>query len=90
MGFGMVLRDSTGWVTTAKCMTRRGLLEPTAAEALAPFYAMQFTQEMGATNVLLECDSLVVVEALNSWERNGSQYGHIVEDTRALLQSFLG
>jgi hypothetical protein len=43
---------------------------------------------MGATNTLLEGDALTAVKELTSMDWNGSRHGHIVEDTRGLLQFF--
>jgi hypothetical protein len=43
---------------------------------------------MGIPKVWLEGDTKIIVDALNSNERIMSRYGHLVEDTRSILQSF--
>ncbi|XP_059450979.1 uncharacterized protein LOC132181760 [Corylus avellana] len=85
---GDVSKDHTRTVIAAKCLTRIGNLDPTAAEALASLYAVRWCQELGRRAIILEGDAKQVVEAINSDVNNGSRFGHIVEDIRQTLKTF--
>lgn len=63
-------------------------LEPSVAEAMATFYAVSLCQTLGFHSIFLEGDEQFVFDAMKSKERNGSRYGHLVEDTILVLRSF--
>jgi ribonuclease HI len=87
VGIGVIIRDEKGWVVTAMCRTRQGLLEPTTGEAFGAFQAAQFIMEMGLHNIILKGDAKQIVDAINSYTSTWSQYGHLVDDTWCLLCS---
>ncbi|XP_059454987.1 uncharacterized protein LOC132185199 [Corylus avellana] len=87
-GMGMLVRDHTGMVISAKCLTRTGNLDPTVGDALASLYAIHWCQDLGGRAIILEGDAKQVVEAINFDVNNESRYGHIVEDIRQTLQTF--
>ena len=72
----------------ARSLTRNGHLEPTPAEAITTFYGASLCQFLRVQLIFLECDSLVVINALVSTNCNGSKFGHIVDDLRVMLNSF--
>lgn len=74
----------------AKCLTKMGMVEAsTAAEVMAMYYAVSLCKTMGFQNLLLERDAKVVLEALKERVPSCSRsYGHLVEDTREVLQFF--
>lgn len=88
-GMGMLVRDHTGTIIAAKCLSRAGNLDPTAGEALASLHAIRWCQELGRQAIILEGDAKQVVDAINSDVNNGSRLGHIVEDIRQFLKTFL-
>lgn len=87
VGMGVVVRDCEGRVKAAKSLTKLGNIDPTMGEAMAAFQAVSLCQALGVPTLILEGDALRVVNALNSKDIDYSKMGHIVEDTRQLLQS---
>jgi hypothetical protein len=67
---------------------RQGLFEPVMGEAIASYEATRICKELSIPKGWLEGDAKIIVDALNSDERILSRYGHLVEDTRSILQSF--
>jgi hypothetical protein len=88
LGIGVVVRDDKGLVIAAASKVRQGLFEPIMGEAIASYEATSICKEMGIPKVWLEGDAKIIVDALNSNECILSRYGHLVEDTRSILQSF--
>jgi hypothetical protein len=54
---------------------------PIVGEAIGAFYAAEFGCDIGAQDVILEGDSLIVVKALLTEAENLSPYGHFIDDT---------
>jgi hypothetical protein len=75
-------------VVAARSLTRVGLLEPAAAEALADTMAIQLAREMGLLQIYVEGDAKVIVEAEVSQAPDWSRRGHLIEDIRSALHSF--
>jgi hypothetical protein len=74
-GLGVVIRDHQGNLRAARSLTRIGILEPAAAEALAATLALQLSNAMGLMNIWLEGDAKTVV-AVESADANWSRTGH--------------
>jgi ribonuclease HI len=64
--------------------------EPVVAEAIAALHAAEFSRDLGLQMIILEGDSLQVVNAIQDTGPNWSRYGHIVADIRTVLQGFQG
>ena len=77
VGMGIVVRDWTGKFVAARSLTKPGFMEPTTGEALASYYAAFFSRDIGIQNLILECDAMKVIQALNSNALNLSRYGHM-------------
>jgi hypothetical protein len=88
LGIGVVVRDDKGLVIAAASKVRQGLFEPVMGEAIASYEAARICKELSIPKGWLEGDAKIIVDALNSDERILSRYGHLVEDTRSILQSF--
>ncbi|XP_059461784.1 uncharacterized protein LOC132190750 [Corylus avellana] len=88
VGLAAVIRDSQGNMVAAKTVTRKGLIEPVAAEALAALMAVQLSREMGFSRLWLEGDAKTIVDAVNSTEPDWSRIGHLVDDIRMEIQTF--
>jgi ribonuclease HI len=82
VGLGVIIRDHCGNMVAAKSLTRRGLLEPAAAEALAALMAIQLARALGLRNLYLEGDAKIVIDAVLSSEPDWSRKGILVEDIR--------
>ncbi|XP_059436284.1 uncharacterized protein LOC132169234 [Corylus avellana] len=87
MGFGMIARDDQGNVIAAQSKHISAIQAPVVGEAMAALEAVEFSREVGLQDVILEGDSLQVVQALQKTEQNWIPYGHIVEDARLILNT---
>ncbi|XP_059436088.1 uncharacterized protein LOC132169016 [Corylus avellana] len=87
-GVGAVIRDWEGKILAVRGLTRSGCLDPLAAEAWAGTQALELGKEMGLSQILLEGDAKVVVEAVNAVTTDGSTIGHLVDDMKVLLSAF--
>jgi hypothetical protein len=85
LGMGAIVRDHEGHVLAAKSFTKLGIQEPVATEALAALHATKFSQDLGLQIIILESNTLQVVNAVKSTGRNWSKYGQLVEDTRGVF-----
>ena len=65
---GVVVRDAEGKCIAAKCATQRGIVAPVAGKALAIYHAACLGVELGGTRIILEGDSIQVINALKSEE----------------------
>ncbi|XP_059453477.1 uncharacterized protein LOC132184014 [Corylus avellana] len=88
VGLGAIIRNHQGEVLAARSLTRVGLLEPAAAEALGALMAIQLARDMGYLSIILEGDAKVVIEAVLSNEPDWSRRGHLIDDIRTALTSF--
>lgn len=87
MGFGMILRDAEGRVSEARCLSRRGFLEPAAAETMALFFGVNLCHERGIQQLIIEGDAKQVTDAVQAQGRNSSMFGQLVEDVLIVLNS---
>ena len=86
LGLGVILRDNAGNLIAAKCLTRRGHVEPAAAEAMAALEATQLCRDMGYEQIHFMRDAKTVVDAVNLGVPNWSRTGHLINDIRTKLQ----
>jgi ribonuclease HI len=49
---------------------------------------VEFCKERGVQDIILEGDSLQVVQGLNERTPSWRRYGHLIDDTRALLGTY--
>jgi ribonuclease HI len=86
MGIGVIIRDERGAVVAAWSKLCQGSIEPTMGEVTALFYAESLCRELGIHEVIFEGDAKQVVDAINSNTSKWSRFGHLIEDTRQMLQ----
>lgn len=77
-GIGMVVRDATGSLVVGRTVSIDGLKAVKVIEAMAMKEAWWY-------NVVIESDSLVVVQAIRSKVRMSSPFGAIIMECRSLL-----
>lgn len=58
------------------------------AEAVAFLQVIIFCQDLGFREIILEGDSLQVIQELSNFEENGTSTGMMLVDARSLLESF--
>lgn len=61
IGFGTIVKDSTGSILGARSITKNILVELVVAKALAPLHAVEFSQELGLHQFILEGDVVQIV-----------------------------
>ena len=88
-GLGLVVRDSVGLVMAALSQRVRLPGSADVVEALAARRAICFAQELNLHNVVIEGDSLKVIQAIIDTRPVQNLYGHIIDEIRLLSSSFI-
>ena len=84
----MVVRDSAGLVIAALSQRVRLLGSVDVVEALAACRAMRFAQELILHHVVIEGDSLRVIQAIIDTRPVQTFYGHIIDEIKLLSSLF--
>jgi ribonuclease HI len=79
------VRDHSRFVIAAHGRQVYGQPEPIHAEAMGALMAAELCRDLDLLDIILEGDSLQVVQALRCMSQNWSPYGQIVEDARSVL-----
>jgi hypothetical protein len=87
MVIGIIARDHAGAVLVAVSASRPHVTDPTIAKAIAAWKMVDVCISLGFPKVLLEGDSLEVVNSLQSDGCCWSRYGTTINDTKVLLNS---
>jgi hypothetical protein len=88
IGFGCIVRDSSGGVMGAACKYQKVIVEPKMAEVMAALFAISFCREVGFFEVMFEGDVLQVVQEINTGNPPLSRIGHFVESIKKELEGF--
>ena len=83
-----MVRDKEGLVIAAMATRVPQLLQAIEIEALVANKALEFAQEMGLSDVVLEGDSSLVMAALSSKDPGLAPYGLLLQDTLSLSSAF--
>jgi hypothetical protein len=89
MGVGIIARDYHGAILAVFVASRLFITVPTTAEALAAWKMAELCVKLGFNDVLLEGDSLEVVQALCKEEYTWGRYGTLINDSKLLLKQVL-
>jgi hypothetical protein len=81
----VVARDARGSVVVAMCKTIPSIMDPTTAEAMAAWHAVDFSCVQGFQRLILEGDALAIVQSLRQQEPSWTRYGQFIEDSHVLL-----
>lgn len=87
MGVGIIIRDEKGNVIAATSEPVMATHDPATAEAIAALRAVEFCKEVGAFDINLEGDSLLVVKAICESQTSWLRYGQIIDDIKLVLGS---
>ena len=87
-GLGVVVRDSAGLVIAALSQRVRLPGNADVVEALAACRAMRFAQELSLHHVVIEGDSLHVIQAIVGAKPVQTLYGHIIDEIKLLSSLF--
>ena len=84
----MVVRDSAGLVIAALSQRVRLPGSVHVVEALAACRAMRFAHELSLHHVVIEGDSLRVIQAIIDTQLVQTLYGHIIDEIKLLSSLF--
>ncbi|CAN1332541.1 Putative ribonuclease H protein At1g65750 [Linum perenne] len=84
-GMGAVLRDTSGNLLQYRMSSADGCPNPTECEALALIESINWLSLLPYNNIILELDSLTVVQAMESMEEDDSELGMIIDEARRSL-----
>ncbi|XP_074341815.1 uncharacterized protein LOC141679206 [Apium graveolens] len=82
---GMVLRDHEGRFCKARNMCKVGEVPVHEAEAEGVLEALKWVLELGVSNITVESDSLITVQALSKGSQNYLEVGNILQECRNLV-----
>ncbi|KAK9986551.1 hypothetical protein SO802_031502 [Lithocarpus litseifolius] len=87
-GFGVVVRNERAEVLASLVAKGPPVQNSEEAELLACRKALEFAVDAGFMDVVLEGDSLNVMQAISTGRANRSRLGHIYEDIQCLAAGF--
>jgi hypothetical protein len=87
MGVGLIVHDHKGRVVVALYAPRLYVHDHTTAEALAAWHLAEFCMQLGYKKIILEGDSLEIVQAFHKESSCNKRYGHLEDDVKVLLDS---
>jgi hypothetical protein len=82
MGVGMVAQNQNGDVIGVKCMTKSFIIDPTTTEAVGAREMVAFCQQMGFSTIIMERDSLELIQALRREGSCWTSYGMMINDAK--------
>ncbi|XP_042939556.1 uncharacterized protein LOC122274596 [Carya illinoinensis] len=85
VGFGLIARDHMGGVVAVKKVAKGSCVAPLLAEAIGGLQAAIFASELNLSSVILEGDSLQVVQGIGLHKERWDSVGLVMSDTRNLL-----
>ena len=86
-GIGVVIRDWEGQIIAALSQKVRFPGSVDLVEALAACRAISFAKELSIHQMVIEGDSLRVIQAINGIRPVRTMYGHVIDDIRFLSSS---
>ena len=72
-------------VIVAQCKTIPAMYEPITGEAMAALHGAELCRDLGLFDVILEGDSLMVVQAVAASEPSWQRYEQIVDDNKLVM-----
>ena len=88
-GIRVVIRDCSGSVLTSYSKKISQAFKSSEVEALAVVTALSFATKVGITEVVLECDSMEVIQALIQPGSTLSSIGPWIDDSKVLANDFV-
>ncbi|KAF5468365.1 hypothetical protein F2P56_012522 [Juglans regia] len=88
IGVGVTVRDSIGYTIATKQTNKILFPDPLLAEAFGALKAVQFGVELGLSQVVVEGDSLQVINALRSDIEGCNSVSMYVSEAKLILQNF--
>jgi hypothetical protein len=85
MGIGVIIRDHNGAILAALVASKQYIIDPTTVEALVAWKMVELCVSMDCNSVILEGDSMEVVQALRNEEVSWGRYSTLINDAKILL-----
>ncbi|XP_042939414.1 uncharacterized protein LOC122274444 [Carya illinoinensis] len=83
---GMLLRNDRGVVLFSASKKENGVTDPMEVELLAILRGLQLCILMGIPDLVIESDSLMLVEELNNSSESRSAWGNLVHEVKELIK----
>ncbi|KAF5447987.1 hypothetical protein F2P56_033496 [Juglans regia] len=87
-GFGAIVRDWEGSVIGTMRRNYDLYLDPMLVETIVAFYAIKFCEEQGFKNVILEGNSLLVVDKIQKQQVDDTSCGMFIAEILDILAGF--
>jgi hypothetical protein len=87
MGIGIIVRDSTGKLVATASQSLSALPDLVVSEAIVALRAVEFSRNRGLEKIILEDDSLQVVNVVYTTGTHWSTYEQIVADIQGVLRT---
>ncbi|XP_042939486.1 uncharacterized protein LOC122274515 [Carya illinoinensis] len=87
-GVGGVLRDERGEMVLAMSKAEHELHDPESVELVAILRGLQFILQLGIRKIVLESDSLLMVEALKANQDSLSLQGNMLKEVKNMMNCF--
>ena len=84
---GVVIQDSKGMVIAAECKVLNGVYDAAVTEALAMEEGILLAKEMEIHHIVVELDSIGVVDTINANNCNGD-IGMVIQGSLQMLRQF--
>ena len=84
---GVVIRDSRGMVIVAECKVLNGVYDAAVTKALAAEEGILLAKEMELHQIVVELDSIGVVDTINANNCNGD-IGTVIQGSLEMLRQF--
>ncbi|KAF5445095.1 hypothetical protein F2P56_034173 [Juglans regia] len=88
VGVGVIFRDSEGTVLLVASMKESEVGDPAEIEMVAMLRGLQLCIPMGIEKLILESDSLLMVNQMNEDTKPWSLFGNIIKETRQFSTRF--
>jgi hypothetical protein len=88
MGMEVIARDHNGSAVVMLCASKEFISDPAMAEAVAAWRTVELACSLDLESIMLEGDSLEVVQALKKNGSCWSSYGQVVNEMKMLLEHF--
>jgi ribonuclease HI len=88
-GYGVAVRDHKGVLLASFCATKEFIIDPGTTKVLAAWKAVELSHHLGLRKIVLEGDSLKVVNDLKQESVQLGWYGHAMQDARMMLEQLL-
>ncbi|XP_075655012.1 uncharacterized protein LOC142625205 [Castanea sativa] len=86
-GVGVVIRDCRGLVLVVRSKVMAGSYEAEITDSLVVKEGVLLAYERGLHQIILETDSLIVVQAINTRSSHG-EVGTVIQGVLVLMESF--